>query len=725
MTIHERAKMKKNKIAFWAVFFAFLIASSAACAAIGDRVDTAADGGKSSMAPAEPSNMGKAEAANIEEKPPLQETTTTKAKDIGKKKGEPVRDKAEKRPSLQTQEKPARPADKTGLEDKDNVMLNLEEVSLLEFSEVVFSELLKKNYEISPGLKDAPVKITIRMTKPVSRSQLFPLVREILKQYSIYVYEKEAILYLVPASELATIEPTFQYGKITPKVTDGTGLIYQIIPLDYINGMQLDQILRRFLSKNGTYFPFVESGIIIICDFPDRIQKILEILEVMDKKLFEDVIFQIVKPTYWEPSALVKQLGEILKAQSIPTFKPRELSRGVFLLPIDRLRELYIFSTSQEWLDKTLYFIENLDKQEALGGEVRMFTYFPTNTSAKDLGSVIGRIFGQTDTIPTVSGAQPPPAAGPRKLIVDDIRNALIFIVSPSEWASIKDLLERLDIPARQVLIEAMICELTLDDQFRMGLEWFMKNNIKINQKAFSGQGGTEGGLGLGSVGFLYTLVADNGLLRAAINAFISQNRITIISSPRIIGIDNKASTIRVGTEVPVVTSEAVTGQIQQQGTTGLLRSIQYRNTGVILTVTPTIHSGGVVALDINQEVSEAQTNTISPGIQSPMILTRSIQTSLIAKNGETIFIGGLISKNISSSKTGIPILSQIPLIGALFRSESKSERRTELIILITPHIMSGTSDLDYFSDEFRDKMLPMIQQIKIKEAKKDNNEKK
>jgi general secretion pathway protein D len=440
----------------------------------------------------------------------------------------------------------------------------------------------------------------------------------------------------------------------------------------------------------------------------------------------------------------VKQLQDLLRIESIPFLKPREQARGVYLFPIERLREIYVFASSQEWLDRILFHVDNLDRPEALGGEVRTYLYFPMNTSAADLGKTVGYIFGQSiagGERPAQAGAQTPAAGQPQagqpmgaqsqqlqatnKIIIDESRNCLIFVISPSEWATIQDLLEKLDIPAKQVLVEALIGELTLDDQFRMGFEWFVKNqNIKINNKNFSGEGGTSGGLGLGSVGFLYTLVASDDMFKAAFNAFISQNKINIISAPRIICIDNKESQIKVGTEVPVVTSEAVTGQLQTQGTTALLRSIQYRSTGVLLTVKPTIHSGGVVALDITQEVSEAQTNTISSEIQSPLILNRSIKTSLIAKNGETIFIGGLISKNISSTTTAVPILSKIPLIGALFKSQSQSERRTELIVLITPHILSEGTELDYLTDEFRLKLLPEIMKFSVKEVKKDAHEK-
>jgi len=616
------------------------------------------------------------------------------------------------------------------VEDED-IILNVEDVTIFEFAELIFSEILKRNYVMSPALKESPIKLTVRMSKPVLRSKILNLASKILKQHDILIQEKEGMYNLIPTSELGSMALEFRRGKTPPPISDELGLIFQVIPLDYIGSGQLDYIARRYLSSVGQYLSEGSTNSIIIIDYPERVAKILEILNILDKEIFEDVVLHIVKLTFWEASVLVKQVQELLGAESIPVLTPRGRSRGVLLIPIDRLGEIYIFASNEEWLERALFFIERLDNPEALGGEERTFIYFPINSSAVELGSVMNEIMSiskETGARPQSQQTETPQTQLSNRLIIDENKNALIFITSPSNWTVIKGLLKKLDIPVKQVMIEAIIGELTIDEQFKVGVELFLQNNnIKFDKKIFTGQGGTEGGIGLGGLGFLYTLVSNNNLFRAAINAFVTENMIEIISAPKIIGTDNKPAMISVGTDVPVVTSEAITGQIQQQGTTGLLRSIQYRTTGVILTITPTIHSAGVVSLEINQEISEAQTNTISPGIQSPLILRRSISTTLVAKNGQTIFIGGLISKNISTTITGIPLLSKLPLIGGLFRTKSTSERKSEFIILLTPYIMAGPSDLDFISEEFRKRIMPDIENFSFKKKKSEvkKNEKK
>jgi general secretion pathway protein D len=641
-----------------------------------------------------------------------------------------------------------KPAPALEVKKDDEILINLEDVSLFEFSEAVFKDLLKSNYKIAPSLKDAEMRLSVRMTRPVPRSKMIPLVTTILKDYDVYLSQEGDFFILMDAKNRDSIVPKFLYGKKTPTPSE-LGLIFQIIPLDHLSPLQMDIILQRFVSKSGEFKADEATGSLIIIDYPDRIQKILEIVDVLDRQVFADVSLKIIKPTYWEPGALVKQLAEFLRVESIPVLKPREQAAGVLLLPIERLREVYIFSSKKEWLDRVLFYVEKLDTPDASGGEERPFIYFPTHAAARELGGAISQIFNMSQGIvesvrasgegggqggtsgrmgrggtqtsapqASTSGGAAGETGKAGKIIVDEPRNCLIFITSPSEWANIKDLLGKLDIPAKQVLIEAVIAELTLDKKLQMGLEWFMKNqDVKFQKKEFTGSGGTEGGLGIGSVGFLYSLASDDQLFRMAINAFVSQNRLKIISAPRIIGRDNIEATIEVGTEVPVVTSEAAAASLQQEGTTSLLRSIQYRPTGVILRVIPTIHSDGAVSLQIAQEVSEAQTNQVSQ-ISSPIILSRKITTSLVARNGQTVFIGGLISRNTDNTTGGVPFLSKIPLLGLLFKTSSSSERRTELIVLITPHVITESTELDFVSEEFQKKMVPEIHKFSLKEKK-------
>lgn len=640
----------------------------------------------------------------------------------------------------------AKPPEKPGLKAEDTVQLNLDAVTLAELAETVFGQKLRRDYIIDPGLVNFAGRITIRMTQAVPQGRIPAILAEILRSYDIFLVEKEGRFIFMPLASAASVEPAFQYGKKPP--ADAAGLVCQVFPLNHVSFAQLDLVIRRFLSKAGQTAGDQSSNSLILIDLPERVRSIAAIIGLLDDTVFEAVRMEAVKTTYWSPSALVEQVMEVLKVESVPFIKPGQSPRGVYLLPVDRTREIYLFFSQDDWKDLVLKRIAGLDRPEGLTGGVRTFVYFPKNSSALDLGEIVASVLGESGGAGGASGGEaragaPPAQAGAgqtgtappaeeaaakaartpvktKSVIVDEKRNALIMTVEPTIWESLLDLLEQLDIPPKQVLIEAVIGELTLDKQSQLGLEWFVKHNIDVNAKTLAGEAGTQGGLGLGTAGFVYSLVSDDERFQVAVNAFISENKFKILSSPRIVGVDNEMHSINVGTDVPTVSSEAAAGSLVSEGTTSLLRNITYRKTGVILKVTPVIHESGLVTLTIDQEVSEAQTNSISPQLQSPLILSRNIQTKLLARDGQTVFIGGLISRTISGTKSGIPILSQIPLLGALFKTKSSGDRQTELVILLTPHIIRDDTAFEYATQEFKDKLLKDFESIRIRTSKKE-----
>ncbi|MCX5895160.1 MAG: type II and III secretion system protein [Proteobacteria bacterium] len=200
--------------------------------------------------------------------------------------------------------------------------------------------------------------------------------------------------------------------------------------------------------------------------------------------------------------------------------------------------------------------------------------------------------------------------------------------------------------------------------------------------------------------GFTYRF--DSNRLQAFLVAQASHNKLNILSCPQILAADNKEARIEVGEEVPIVTSEYVPLTTQQVDTTS--RSIEYRSTGVLLTVTPRINDKGLVAMEIAQEVSKAQP-VVAGGIQSPTISNRKAETSLVVQNATTIVIGGLIGQEATKTISGIPFLSRIPLLGYFFSDTKNTKKKTELIILITPHVITNINEAEIISQEFRNKV--------------------
>ena len=257
-------------------------------------------------------------------------------------------------------------------------------------------------------------------------------------------------------------------------------------------------------------------------------------------------------------------------------------------------------------------------------------------------------------------------------------------------------LLEQLDKPPRQVLIEATIAEVDLDNSTQFGVE-FSLSDAGIAQ-GYRGTLSTLAGLGVGDAGLTARLVNLAGEVRLKLNALASEGKARVLSSPRLLAMDNEQARIQVGDQIAILSQEVGTAEATTGASTGLLRSFSYVDTGVILDVTPTINDGGVVQLKVHQEVS-------TPGASNnntPPISRRSVDTTLVAKSGQSVLIGGLISRNNTVGRTKVPVLGDIPVLGQLFSNDTLTDRAKELIVLITPHIISGPDDADYLTRAYQ-----------------------
>jgi general secretion pathway protein D len=289
---------------------------------------------------------------------------------------------------------------------------------------------------------------------------------------------------------------------------------------------------------------------------------------------------------------------------------------------------------------------------------------------------------------------------GEVEIIPDETNNAIVFKANGRDYKIIKEVLKKLDIVPRQVLINVVIAEVTLTDSLEYGVEWYLKDSAQSNYKV---QGVLHDGinelittpLGSGVSGFNLALLDSDDVLRGLISALDSEGEINILSSPNILAIDNKESIIEVGEQVPIPIGETVT----DGGTT--ITSIQYRDTGVLLTVTPHINSNGLIKMELSQEVSEIGTEFKISEVTANSFLTRKAQTSLVIEDGQTIIIGGLMRSKSDINSSGIPYLRDIPILGYLFGGMSDDFKKTELIFLVTPRVINTRAEADAITKDF------------------------
>ncbi|MGH6877473.1 MAG: type II secretion system secretin GspD [Rhizomicrobium sp.] len=303
-------------------------------------------------------------------------------------------------------------------------------------------------------------------------------------------------------------------------------------------------------------------------------------------------------------------------------------------------------------------------------------------------------------------------------ITADENNNALVILATPREYAVIQDALRQLDVAPLQVLLEAAIAEVTLTNNTQFGFQYFYQPNSTPNSTSNftltngsttvtpSGQNGLSVPLVPSLPGFSY-MFSNGNSLSAVLNALASITHVEVLSAPEVLVLNNQTAKLDVGDQVPIITQTAVSTI-----TTGApeVNSVQYLDTGVILTVTPRVNKGGMVMMDIDQQVAEPTTTT-SSSINSPTIQQREISSSVAVADGETIALGGLFSNQVSKTKSGIPLLQDIPYLGHLFSNTSNSVSRDELMVLITPHVVDDLKKARAVTDELRRK-LPEVQPL-------------
>lgn len=293
---------------------------------------------------------------------------------------------------------------------------------------------------------------------------------------------------------------------------------------------------------------------------------------------------------------------------------------------------------------------------------------------------------------PSATGEEELPTKDPVRIIADPVKNALVIYATPADYRDVEAVLKRLDTIPLQVLIEATILEVSLDDELRYGVEWF----FNAGDNSFSLSSLATGAVGSLFPGFSYAL--RTGDVRFIVNALETVTNVRVVSSPLLLVLDNQTAALQVGNEVPISTQSSVSTITADAP---VINSIEYRNTGVILDVTPRVNTGGLVTLELGQEVSDA-VRTTSSDLNSPTFEQRRVESTIAVQDGEAIAIGGLIRDRDERTDSGLPLLKDIPLLGFLFGTTANQNTRTELLILLTPRVVGGQEEAQRLTNEIR-----------------------
>lgn len=601
------------------------------------------------------------------------------------------------------------------------VALVLDAVPLPTFINVVFGMELDFAIQIDQAVNARTDLVSLRLTEPRTPEQAYTIAREVLLSYGVQVSELGGVLRFNPIQESAGgALPRLTVTRSLPDVPPGQRPAFVSMPLEASQpGSVAAQLRGLFGNHQVTFTELVEANALMISGPGDAVRAAMEAVATLDASMLRGKRSLRINPLYLNADLLARELRDVLTAQGVSIRAGAGSGGAVTFVPVNSANALIVFADSQDVLNLAAEWAERLDQPNEDGAGGGMFLYSARHTTVETLVPVLEALVGGSSAASTGAGrgATPAPSAdgqsGPSgqaptsnqvtaisgaggQLAVDPVRNVIVFQGDAQRWRSIQGILARLDQPARQVVVEVTVAEVTLTDEFANGVEWAF-NNISIN--------GVRGPLSLlqgaaGGGGLVWTGLSSSGQVRALVNLFARDSRVTILSTPRILVKSGESASIDVGTEVPIVTSQATAPDLPGTGSS-ILQSIQYRKTGVLMDITAVVHSGQRVDLNISQEVSEASVTDTSE-ISSPSIFSRKLQTSLSLADGESTLLGGLISNTRTSGKTKIPLLGDIPVLGAAFHSRRAENTRTELLMLITPYVVEDSMQTRAITEAIR-----------------------
>jgi general secretion pathway protein D len=620
-------------------------------------------------------------------------------------------------------------------------VLNFENASLREVTQLILGEMLERNVLIDEGIEG---RVTLQTTRPLPESALLSVLEDLLRINGAAMIESEGMIRVTRRNAALR-------GQLSPRTGEGgAGLNVRIVPLEFVGAAEMIKILEPFLGEESLVRVDPARNLLMLAGTRRELAHWQDTIDIFDVDWLQGLSVGLFTLRYAEVQEVAQELEQLIHAEADSPLA------GVFrVIPVQRLNALLVVTPQARYLKEARVWIERLDQGVDTQAGL-LHVYRMQHGRAIDAAEVLSAIFG-TETATRVDSVQPTRAAagglapgveparlqpanaigaprgagtagedraraltigdaatgtsarggganamlaGETRIVADDVNNSLLIYASIADYETIGRALQQLDIPPLQVLIDATIIEISLQDELRYGLQWFFKDSLG---SSYRGEGVLANALPLGRSfpGFNYSIVDSANQVRAVLNALAEDSQLNVLSSPSVMVLDNRSATIRVGDQVPIRGQET-TSVVTDTPVT--ISNILYRDTGVSLTVTPRVNAGGMVQLEIAQEVNDVSSTT-SSNIDSPTFLQRVIESSVAVQSGETIVLGGLIRESRSTQQSGIPVLYRLPVLGALFGSTALSTRRTELVVLLTPRVAEDMREATAITNEFRSRM--------------------
>lgn len=590
--------------------------------------------------------------------------------------------------------------------NSERVKLTADSLFVKDYLHYVFGELLNVNYILGEQLNSSKAQVTLNLQDELTKRKLFSLSEQMLRERNILIRYQDGIYYIHKSDDGVSSNLVYGYGANPADVPNTSNEIMQIAP--FKAGMQtsLANTIRQLTNVNAT--PLFEQQAIMFKGKRSDIIKALEFMQLVDQPAFRNRSIGMYKSAFVPVEELSKQLQDLMKQEGISVSINASTEQAISIVPIERTNTLVFFTNDKRFIQRVSYWAEQLD-QPADGNQEQYFVFNPEFSRATDLGESLQVLLGggasqalNSSTSATSQNNQVNSNNSNKakrnisvntngmKMVVDERSNALIFYTTGDDYRNLLPMIKRLDIMPKQIVLEMMIAEVTLTDEFKQGVEFALTNKGADVQGGFN----LESSIGE-SQGLSYVLSGTRGSI--ALNLLQKDTYVNVLSRPSLAVRDGVEASITVGNRIPIV------GDIVTDPVNGSRTSVEYLETGIDLQVTPTVNAQGVVLMEITQKISNQANSNGAEG--NPIIFERSLKTEVIAGNGQTIMLGGLISENSTLSDRRVPFFSSIPLFGRLFDGTDNNTAKTELVVLVTPRIVDSTAEWESVYSQFKQGM--------------------
>ena len=635
---------------------------------------------------------------------------------------------------IQDEKLPAHPAKKEAA--KKYVTLDFDNVDISVLVKFV-SELTGKNFIIDDKVKG---KVTIISPKKIPLKDVYKVFLSVLEINGFTVVPAGDMIKIIPATLAREkgMETRLKNELATPE----DRMVTQIVALERANPDEIKRVLDPIISKSSSVLSYPPAGILVITDYLSNIKRLQEIILALDVEGAGDQISYI--PLHNSSSSeVVKSLTTI--------FQQRHANATpIKVVPDSRTNSIIIMASVAD-TENVRKLVAFMDK-DVPRGESNIQVYRLQNSNAEDLAKVLNSIVkdsGATTATGSAAATQKtlaPVVSKNVQVVPDKATNTLVVMAEREDYKILESIIKQLDVPRPMVYIEALIMEVNTNKDFNLGVEWRgLKDTGSITGMdsgkavAIIGSGGasstTPGGYNIldslttttstgvsaafpsgFSMGIIGAGITIGGItfpnIGAVIQAYKTDQEVSILSTPQIMTLDNEEAEINVGSNVPYITQ-------QQQSTTSTLvgyNTYEYKDVGVILNITPHINEENFIRLKISQQVTKLTSAATST---TPTTLKRTAKTTVVVKDNETVVIGGLVGDSTEKDTYKIPLLGDIPILGWLFKTHSSSREKTNLYVFLTPHIVRTQKDAAGLYQEKRETMGEVVEGIiKLNEKK-------